>query len=280
MNTPKFLVLVALLACRVAVASPLTNADVIKMSNAKLDEAIILTSIDNSEPKFDTSPQGLIDLSAAKVSQAIISAMIKRGNAAVAPAPAATPAVEPPPPPPAAAPVAPAPLMSPSEVFMIDHDQTTSMRYLTPQMRTAARALGFGGFASYAVLRGSQASARTANKEPSFLVSVPDQAQVESYVTLASFAVRTNNTREVMTGGGYMSYSTGIHPDRIVAMRSEKVSDQTKAQKGFTIYKITPEHPLKGGEYAVILYTGEMHGMVSAWFTSMGNSYFDFGVDL
>jgi hypothetical protein len=36
---------------------------------------------------------------------------------------------------------------------------------------------------------------------------------------------------------------------------------------------------METGEYAVILYTGEMRGLVSAWFTSTGNSYFDFGID-
>lgn len=162
---------------------------------------------------------------------------------------------------------------------MIDGSQTVAMRYLNPQMRTAARGLGFGGIASYAVLRGSQANSRITNKQPSFLVSVPNQAQPESYVTVASFAVRKNNSREVLVGGGYMSYSSGIHPDRIIAVTSEKAEDQSKAQKGFTLYKVTPTRALATGEYAVILYTGEMQGVVATWFTGTGNSYFDFGVD-
>ena len=91
--------------------------------------------------------------------------------------------------------------------------------------------------------------------------------------------MRQNNTREVLIGGGYMSYSSGIHPDRVVAVTAEKAADQSKAQKGFIIYRVTPTHPLKTGEYAVILYTNEMRQLVSAWFASNGNSYFDFGVD-
>ena len=49
------------------------------------------------------------------------------------------------------------------------------------------------------------------------MVEVPENAQPESYVTLVNFAVRRNNTREVLVGGGYVTYETGIHRDRIVA---------------------------------------------------------------
>jgi acetyltransferase-like isoleucine patch superfamily enzyme len=152
------------------------------------------------------------------------------------------------------------------------------MRYINPQVRTGARALGFGGVASYAVLRGSAATVRTKNATPGFLVSVPNQAQPESYLTLASFAVRKNNSREVLIGGGFMSYSSGIHPDRVMAVIAEKADDQSRAQKGFSIYKITPKQPLAAGEYAIILYTGEVQ-VGANWFTGTGNSYFDFGVD-
>ena len=258
----------------IASAAVLTNADVIKMSSAKLDDSIIITAIDNSEATFDTSVNGLIELSNAKVSKEVIAAIIKKTarppkgtGAATAPATTAVPSVE------------QSDLMSPSEVLLVDRDVTHSMRYMTPQIRTAVRGLGFGGVGTYSVLYGVKATERTKNTSPSFIISVPSQAQPESYLTLASLAVRKNNTREVLIGGGYMSYSTGIHPDRVVPVTSEKAADQSRVQKGFIIYKVTPKHPLDSGEYAVILYTGEMHGLVSAWFTSNGNSYFDFGVD-
>jgi hypothetical protein len=257
------------LATRVLSAAELTNVDIIKMATAKLDDPIIVTAIENSDSKFDVSAQGLIDLSAAKVSPAVISAMIKRAGAPAKAAPAAAPAA-----------VADASdLMSPSEILLQEGDKVRPMKYISPQVRTAARGLGFGGMASYAVLRGYRATERIKASQPAFLVSVPNQAQPDSYLTLASFAVRKNESREVMIGGGYMSYSSGIHRDRVVDTVSEKAADQSKAQKGFTIYKLTPKRALAAGEYAVILYTGEMHGLVSAWFTSTGNSYFDFGVD-
>jgi hypothetical protein len=76
-----------------------------------------------------------------------------------------------------------------------------------------------------------------------------------------------------------MSYSTGVNTDRIVAVSAERSPDQSKAQNGFTIYRIRPSSALKPGEYAVILYTTEMKGLVSAWFAGAGNAYFDFGID-
>lgn len=262
------------------VAAELTNADVIKMAKAGLNEEIILTAISNSEPKFDTSPAGLIALSEAKVSKEVITALIRRNNPGAAPAAdhvAPASSAEPTPAPAAAA--APAPsLQSPSEVILVQGDEAKPMRYLVPQVSTRARALGWGGVASYAVLRGSAATERLKTAQPSFLVAVPNQAQVESYLTIASFAVRGNNSREVLIGGGFMGYSSGIHPDRIIAVTTTKLEDQSRAQSGFTLYRVTPAKPLAPGEYAVILYTGEMQSLVSMWFSSAGNAYFDFGL--
>jgi hypothetical protein len=251
-------------------AAQMTDDDVIKLVNAKLDDSLIITAIENAEPKFDTSAQGLIELSNAKVPQPIITAIIKRssGNDTTTNLTAQSNGAN-----------AASNLIKPSEVLMMDNAETKAMKYLSPQIRTAVRAFGWGGVATYSVLRGSAAALRTVNKAPAFLISVPDQAQAESYFTLASLAVRTNDTREVMIGGGFMSYSTGITSDRIVPMQTEKAADQSRAEKGFTIYKMTPKNSLAAGEYAVVLYTGEMQGMVSAWFTGTGNSYFDFGVD-
>lgn len=270
MKLPLAAIAVVLLLTNSAICATLTNSDVVKMAQAKIDPAIIVTSIENSESAFDVSPQGLINLSSAQVPEPVIAAMIKRASA---PAATSTPTT----PPTAAAPATD--LMSPSDIIFVDGDSRVPMRYLVPQMRTTARALGFGGIATYAVLRGTNATFRTHNPQPSFLVSVPNQAQPESYLTLASFAVRPNGTREIMIGGGYMSYSTGIHPDRVVAVTSEKLPDQSKAQKGFTIYRVTPRARLAIGQYAVILYTSEMQALVSTWFSGGGNAYFDFGVE-
>ncbi len=258
------------LLVNLASAATLKNSDIIKMVEAKLDPSIIISAVQGSEGRFDTSAEGIIALSKAGVPSPVIDAMIKKN---ATPASSAAPSSA------ATATAVSGNQMKPSEVVMIDGADSKTMQYLNPQTRTAARGLGFGGVASYSVLRGAAASLRTKNASPAFLVAVPNQAQADSYFTLASFAVRKNGSREIMIGGGYMSYSTGIHPDRVMAVKSEKHADQTRAPKDFTIYKITPEKPLAAGEYAVIIYSGEMQGLVGSWFSGTGNAYFDFGVE-
>lgn len=167
--------------------------------------------------------------------------------------------------------------VSPEEITLYDGGNKKVMSYLIPQMRTAARALGFGGVAQYAVLRGTRATLRLDSNQPRFLFAVPTNAQAESYLTVANFAVRDNGTREVIVGGGYMSYSTGIHQDRVIPITVEKVSDQSKAPKGFILYTATPNAPLTAGEYAVVFYTSQIR--TAGFFSSALDSYFDFGVD-
>jgi hypothetical protein len=166
--------------------------------------------------------------------------------------------------------------ISPEEVVLFDNGQQRTMQYLTPQMRTAVRALGFGGVGQYAVLRGVQATQRVTSKQPVFVFAVPNNAQPESYFTLANFAVRDNGTREVIVGGGYMSYSTGVHQDRIVATKIEKMPDQSKAPQKYTLYAMTVSAPLSVGEYALIFYNSQIP--TAGFFQGSSDSYFDFGV--
>ena len=64
---------------RAAQNRPLTNADVVKMVQSGLGDELVLTSIKQSPgTKFDTSPDALIKLKTAKVSDAIIAAMLSR----------------------------------------------------------------------------------------------------------------------------------------------------------------------------------------------------------
>ncbi len=108
-------------------------------------------------------------------------------------------------------------------------------------------------------------------------MAVPINAQAQSYVTLVNLAVRRNRTREVMIGGGFMSYSSGINKDRVVAMTDAFVQDQSRAPQGFELHEIRPAAPLAPGEYAVVLYNSEVK--MTGWFVSGRDSYFDFGVD-
>ena len=64
------------LAAQGTQAKPLTNADVIKMVKAGLDESTILLAIKNRTSQFDTSPDALIDLKTQGVPQNVINAML------------------------------------------------------------------------------------------------------------------------------------------------------------------------------------------------------------
>lgn len=83
-----FLALV--LACGPSLAASISNDDVIKMTQAGLSEALVIQSIDAaSEPRFDTSADGLIRLKQAGVTDAVIQKIIMKGGGAPAPQPIA-----------------------------------------------------------------------------------------------------------------------------------------------------------------------------------------------
>jgi len=61
---------------------PLTNADVIKMVKGGLPESVVVSSIRSSPSKFDISPDGLIALHKAGVTQAEMDAIVAAANPA------------------------------------------------------------------------------------------------------------------------------------------------------------------------------------------------------
>jgi hypothetical protein len=67
---------------------PLTNNDVIRMVQEKVDEDVIMRAIRTSDSNFDVSPDGLIQLKRGKVKKHIIAAMqdiqLRRNNARLA----------------------------------------------------------------------------------------------------------------------------------------------------------------------------------------------------
>jgi hypothetical protein len=262
----------ALLATPAAfAAAPITNADVIKLLDAGMPEDVVLDAIANGKRKFDTSSSALITLKSKGATPAILKAVLadKDSTAATAGKPQGGGKT--------GSSAKAAGGYNPEEVTLVVDGSASTMQYIIPQTRTAARALGLGGFATYASLSGPKALRRLTSNTPEFIVSVPKNAQATNYLTLANFEVRKNDTREVLTGGGYMSYSSGIHKNRVVPVRSEALADQSAAREGFVLHKITPEQPMKPGEYALVLYTGEMR--TAGFFAQAANSYFDFGID-
>lgn len=250
---------------------PMTNQDVIKMVRAKLPEKTIVMTVESATPDFDTSADGVIKLTSAGVPNAVVQAVIKaqsgdkEAGMSVATASGLAGAHS------------SNGAFNPEEVILLEGGKQTVMKYLVPTTHSGARALGFGGFATYAVLHGTAAHERAQTSRPSFIVEVPERAQPESYVTIANLAVRRNGTREIMVAGGYVTMESGIAHDRIVAVESEKLADQSRAQSGFILYKVTPAKALPPGEYAVVLFNSAVP--VAGYFSNVSASYFDFGVN-
>lgn len=65
-----------------ALAAPMTNDDVIKMVKGGLGEATVIQAINGSEPKFDTSPDGLVKLKQGGVNDRIIQQILGRSPGA------------------------------------------------------------------------------------------------------------------------------------------------------------------------------------------------------
>jgi|GEM_PF-1246238 len=56
---------------------PLTNSEVVKMLENKIPESVIISKIQTSEVKFDTSTDAIIELNKKGVSEKILNAMLK-----------------------------------------------------------------------------------------------------------------------------------------------------------------------------------------------------------
>ncbi len=253
----------------------MNNAEVITLMEAGMSDEVILEAIASARShNFDTSAKGLVTLKNKGASPAVLRAVLNpkslsKSGAAAKPSAARTS--------PGTGSGAATDGRNPENVAVLINGTEQLMQYIVPTMRTAARALGFGGVATYATLPGDKAQLRLPGDDIGFVLSVPKNAQPQGYLTLANFAVRPNGTREVATGGGFISYSTGITRDRVIPVAHEVLADQGGAREGFVLYHVKPERQLAPGEYALILYTAEVR--VAGFFGHGANSFFDFGVD-
>lgn len=165
---------------------------------------------------------------------------------------------------------APAACQATPDVYAVVGGQRTVMRAIVVSTRTQARP--FAGVRQYAVMPGGTAQVRVASNA-TFIVAAPSNVQPQGMITLAHFENR-GNVREILVGGGYMSYSTGIHPDRIIAVTMTPASSQSGAPSGMTLYTVTPNAPLVAGEYALVVM-----GQMQQGYAGIPGTFYDFGVD-
>lgn len=89
---PRLTILLLLIVTLAVAQTVMTNDSVIKMVKAGLGEDIVISTIKAQPGQYGTAADDLISLKGAGVSDRIIAAMIEKGSAPAAPAPAAVPA--------------------------------------------------------------------------------------------------------------------------------------------------------------------------------------------
>lgn len=131
----------------------------------------------------------------------------------------------------------------------------------------------------FAVLGGTKARLRTGNKSPEFEMILPNNVEVSSITALALLAQRSNGSREILIGAGYISMSQGLPSDRNMRLAFDKAADQSGAPEGYEIYRIRSAEPLRPGEYAFMVHKpggGEMGAFAGA---SVAYNFYELGID-
>jgi len=273
------LVLFSMMAASTAFAQdakpPLRNSDVVDLVKAALPASTIIMSIQTSPTAFDVSPGELIRLKNGGVPPAVIEAMIQ---ATKKPAPASPHAVSPPATPDATL----ARLWGTKQtridadrVFLLEGDKRAEMKFTKPGTRSRF----IYAIQTFAVLPGLKSRLRTNNRVPEFEMILPDNVEISSVVALGLLAERDNGTREILIGGGFMSFSQGLPKERNMKISYEKTPDQSGAPEGYEIYRIKPAENLKPGEYAFMVSRpggGTMGPMSGA---SLNYNFYEIGVD-
>lgn len=277
-------ILTLIITLGVAIASAqqtLTNDDVLKMSESKLGDGVILAKIKSSVCKFDTSTEALVKLKEAGVSDAVMQAMAEVTSAA----PAAAPAVGAP-----ANPNDPLTEHDPGIYLLQKTKDGDKLVGLEPTaysqgksggVLASAMTYGVHKMKWKAVVRGKSAGIRVTEAKPTFYFYFERKVGTLSYslpwmtwfgglsspnqFTLARFD-RKSNERELIVGEfGTFGTSTGTRGKDVIELDLEKL------QPG--IYKVVPRTDIVPGEYC-FFYTGQNQMMGMG-----GGSLFDFGVE-
>lgn len=251
-----------------AATKPLTNADVITMLKAGLPENTIILSIQQTEAKFDTSPQSLILLKKQGVSTKVLDVMLSKQAGLTSPSKPSTVA------------------MSTAEFTGIRtfiDGKFVPMKRSKTLARSSAGFLGFGVLKGRAVLDGPSAKLRLVNNTPMFELALPSDVDASDYITLVNLAVKEDR-RQIETSRVDKTFLEGVvvkdgfPKDRVVAINIEDTG--VKTPSGMIIYRVKVADSIPPGEYAIVRAATESAGDegLSAQKSVQAN-YYDFGVD-
>jgi hypothetical protein len=261
-----FLAFVFLAFCPLLVAQQsLTNDSVIKLIKAGLSEDLIVSTINASPGSYDTSPDGLIALKHAGVSDKIVAQIVLKSTAPTAP-----------PPIPPLGPIPSSteqPVDSPNDPN-IAHDPGIYMYAKGPNgmeltmlessvyssgktggMFTSALTYGIAKIKMKAVVQGAHASVHTSDSGVFFYFYFEESGKsfggetTPNEYTLLRFDVK-GNSREAQTGSANaFGASVGTDVNAAAGFTYKKIKPG--------IYKVTPAGQLTPGEYCFLPAGGQ-----------------------
>jgi hypothetical protein len=230
----------------------ITNQDVIDMVGVGLSDDVIIAKIRGASAggtlQFDTSVDGLKGLKAGKVSDEVIKVMVN-------PAPPAAMVVV------AATPISNDPNLPPPEVGVYWKNGNAFV-FVEGQAISQAKVGGkAGSMFTYgmrnehwdAFLNGPRSKNVINESQPVFYLYVPDGTSASDYVLIS--LEKKGNRREFQIGsfGGMTGGKSGVKRDKEIAFTVEHA--------GIRTYKIKPNMPMKPGEYAFFMGTGQQATM-------------------
>jgi hypothetical protein len=230
----------------------ITNKDVIDMTILGLSDDVIIAKIRSASAggtlQFDTSVDGLKELKIAKVSDEVIKVMIN-------PAPPAAAVVV------AATPITNDPNLPPPEVGVYWKNANAFTRIEGQAISQAKVGGKAGSMFTYglrnehwdAYLDGPQSKNIINEHQPVFYIYVPDGASSSDFALI--ILEKKDNRREFQIGsfGGITGGKSGVKEDKKVAFTAEHA--------GIRTYKIMLAAPMKPGEYAFFMGTGQSSTM-------------------
>jgi hypothetical protein len=240
---------------------PLTNDDIVAMTQAGLPQDVVIEKIKASKTAFDTTTDALVALKKAGVGGDVIRVMVNPA-AESRPASGASPWTNPNAPAPCqASPGGAPPWLSGASPAMWYSDPAKGDRMEVSYERGTISHVGFAGFgSSLLVLHPIRAAER-----------VPGHAEFWSCINptdapLVRFSLDKDSDERNTSVGKIMPWkiSFQISEDDLVAFRSERTPD------GY--FKITPNAPLPPGEYGFV-------PQGQAGFFTAGERVYSFGVD-
>jgi hypothetical protein len=250
-------------------AQKMTNADVLKMVEAKLSDDLIVSKIRGSACSFDTSTDTILKLKSQGVSDGVIQAMVSAGKP---PSQASTPAAPP------ADPNNPLSPHAPGIYWLAKNQGGQQLTRLEASSYGGSKAsMGFGKVKYKAELARPHAALRIRESSPEFWFYFEDAAQGFGRGPLAAQSSKPEDFVLAKMEGHekerqlFVGQASGFGGQSGPRSKDAVPVDIQKIAPG--IFKVTVSKALEPGEYCFVPPGG------AAGFGIAGGQLFDFGVD-